>query len=175
MNRRQFAFGSTYTLAALAHLTKGLEAIAQIAPGTHETRVQHRNPAPQPRDAPSGSAHIYQPTLWKTQFVNVKRKIRNPGWASLFEKLLSKIRLTQPCSFPSETANRIPLCHGDIPAMWLRDSSAQVLPYVHLASKDRKLQTLFQGLIYRQAHCILLDSYANAFYATTRSARSRRT
>lgn len=52
---------------------------------------------------------------------------------------------------------------GDIEAMWLRDSSAQVWPYLQLLKQDKELQLLVAGLINRQAQCILLDSYANAF------------
>ena len=52
---------------------------------------------------------------------------------------------------------------GDIPAMWLRDSGAQVWPYVQLTGSDPKLQQMIAGTLRRQFKLINIDPYANAF------------
>ncbi|TPX59630.1 hypothetical protein PhCBS80983_g02333 [Powellomyces hirtus] len=55
---------------------------------------------------------------------------------------------------------------GDIPAMWLRDSTNQVAPYIHLARSNPPIRNLLLGLINRQATCILSSVYSNAFKAS---------
>ncbi|HVA37758.1 MAG TPA: glycoside hydrolase family 125 protein [Candidatus Dormibacteraeota bacterium] len=52
---------------------------------------------------------------------------------------------------------------GDIPAEWLRDSSAQVRPYLFFAKDDPSVARLLQAIIARQARYLTIDPYANAF------------
>lgn len=52
---------------------------------------------------------------------------------------------------------------GDIPAMWLRDSTAQVRPYIFWAKEDNKIREMIAGVVKRQFKYICIDEYANAF------------
>lgn len=52
---------------------------------------------------------------------------------------------------------------GDIPAMWLRDSAAQVKPYIRYANEDEDLKTILKSIIEKHAFYVCLDPYSNAF------------
>ena len=52
---------------------------------------------------------------------------------------------------------------GDTPAMWLRDSAAQLRPYIFLAKENEEVRELIAGLVRRQFLYICIDEYANAF------------
>ena len=54
---------------------------------------------------------------------------------------------------------------GDIPAMWLRDSTAQVTHYLPLCREDAEVRSILRRVIARQMQYINLDPYANAFNA----------
>ena len=52
---------------------------------------------------------------------------------------------------------------GDIPAMWLRDSSSQLTPFIRFAADEPDIRDILLALSRRQMRLILLDPYANAF------------
>ncbi|WP_141499999.1 glycoside hydrolase family 125 protein [Paenibacillus luteus] len=64
---------------------------------------------------------------------------------------------------------------GDIPAMWLRDSTEQVRHYIPFAKNDEQLQRIIGGLIARQIFYINIDPYTNAFNETANDRHYRDT
>lgn len=96
----------------------------------------------------------------------IKAKAKDRELALLFERCFPN---TLDTTIRYEEKNGKPdtyVITGDIDAMWLRDSTAQVFPYIRLVNKDEALKKLVAGVINRQANYIRIDPYANAFNDT---------
>jgi uncharacterized protein len=96
--------------------------------------------------------------------LTLKKQIADPELACLFENCFPN---TLDTTVDFEMIDGKPdtfVITGDIDAMWLRDSTAQVWPYLPLVKEDGKLKQLVEGVINRQKKCIILDRYTNAFY-----------
>ncbi|MBB6734839.1 glycoside hydrolase family 125 protein [Cohnella zeiphila] len=89
-----------------------------------------------------------------------ERTGENPKLSRMFRSMLENTLSTTVRRHPDGTTYVIT---GDIPAMWLRDSAAQIRPFLVPARQDERLAELIEGLVRRQAAFMVLDPYANAF------------
>ena len=108
---------------------------------------------------------LFRSEAVERKIAEVKRLLKdNPKLAWMFENcfpntLETTVHYRQTADGDDDTF----VYTGDIAAMWLRDSGAQVWPYVRFANEDEPLRKMLRGVIRRQFKSINIDPYANAF------------
>ncbi|MCW3125362.1 MAG: hypothetical protein JWO03_1020 [Bacteroidetes bacterium] len=149
LNRKEFIVNTTLVAGGLA-----------ISPATLFSAVNKY----ESRRPPLAQRKFVSPAI-EAEIAKVKAGITDPELAWLFENCFPNTldtTITHHENINKGKADTFVIT-GDIDAMWLRDSSAQIFPYVPYINQDPVLKKLIQGVINRHARSVLIDPYANAF------------
>ena len=113
---------------------------------------------------PTPSDRLFRSEAVENKIVEVQGLLKNPRLAWMFANCYPNTLDTTVHFGKDENGNfRTFIYTGDIHAMWLRDSGAQVWPYLQLAAQDENLKNMIAGVINCQFSLICIDPYANAF------------
>lgn len=161
MNKQTFyrpilTFAAATLAIANLDAASGVAAVADAAAVTADSKYDtNRRPAPADR--------LFVSKAVEDEIARVKSLLTNRQLAWMFENCFPNT-IDTTVHFRMLDGNPDTFVYtGDIHAMWLRDSGAQVWPYLQLANKDEQLRLMLEGVVRRQLMCINLDPYANAF------------
>jgi meiotically up-regulated gene 157 (Mug157) protein len=113
---------------------------------------------------PSPGDRLFQSDAVEHKIKQIAKLLTNARLRWMFENCYPNTIDTTVRYYKTENGDDDTLIYtGDIHAMWLRDSGAQVWPYLQLVNDDPKLKSMLRGTILRQFKSIIIDPYANAF------------